>query len=323
MRDTGTVVPLPQSGIPASLQRQGFRLRRFEAFNWGTFHNRVWGLDLGGENTLLTGDIGSGKSTLVDAITTLVVPPQKINYNKAAGAEDRERTARTYVLGEFRKERGDGNLSARPMYLRDANSYSAILGYFFNEELGQPVTLGVVFWMKDAQGQPARMYLVADARLSISEHIANFGTDSSQLRKRLRGTPALEVHDSFPGYSSAYRRRFGIENEQALDLFNQTVSMKSVGNLTDFVREHMLQPFPIDKRIEALVNHFDDLQRAHEAVLKARRQISLLLPLIMDCDERASLVAHTGELRACRDLLHAWFSVSFRQACMNYSVDNC
>ena len=106
MRDTGTVVPLPQSGIQASLQRQGFRLRRFEAFNWGTFHNRVWGLDLGGENTLLTGDIGSGKSTLVDAITTLVVPPQKINYNKAAGAEDRERTARTYVLGEFRKERG-------------------------------------------------------------------------------------------------------------------------------------------------------------------------------------------------------------------------
>lgn len=308
MRDTGTVVPLPQSGIPASLPRQGFRLWRFEAFNWGTFHNRVWGLDLGGENTLLTGDIGSGKSTLVDAITTLVVPPQKINYNKAAGAEDRERTARTYVLGEFRKERGDGNLSARPMYLRDANSYSAILGYFFNEELGQPVTLGVVFWMKDPQGQPARMYLVADARLSISEHIANFGTDISQLRKRFRGTPALEVHDSFPGYSSAYRRRFGIENEQALDLFNQTVSMKSVGNLTDFVREHMLQPFAIDKRIEALVNHFDDLQRAHEAVLKARRQISLLLPLIMDCDERASLVAHTGELRTCRDLLHAWFS---------------
>ena len=170
------------------------------------------------------------------------------------------------------------------------------------------MTLGVVFWMKDPQGQPARMYLVADARLSISEHIANFGTDISQLRKRLRGTPALEVHDSFPGYSSAYRRRFGIEKEQALDLFNQTVSMKSVGNLTDFVREHMLQPFAIDKRIEALVNHFDDLQRAHEAVLKARRQISLLLPLIMDCDERASLVAHTGELRACRDLLHAWFS---------------
>jgi uncharacterized protein YPO0396 len=308
MTDIGTVSPLPQSDVFPSPERQGFRLRRFEIFNWGTFHNRVWGLDLGGENTLLTGDIGSGKSTLVDAITTLLVPPQKINYNKAAGAEERERTARTYVLGQYRKERGDGNLVARPLSLRDYNSYSAILGYFYNDELRQPVTLAVVFWMKDTQGQPTRMYLVADTKLSISEHIANFGQDINNLRKRLRGMRAVEIHDSFPGYSVAYRRRFGIANEQALDLFNQTVSMKSVGNLTDFVRDHMLQPFAIEPRIEALVNHFEDLQRAHEAIVKARRQIGLLLPLVADCDERETLVARVGELRTCRDLLRAWFS---------------
>ena len=28
-----------------------------------------------------------------------------------------------------------------------------------------------------------------------------------------------------------------------MELFHQTVSMKSVGNLTEFVREHMLEPF--------------------------------------------------------------------------------
>ncbi len=76
---------------PPPAQRTGMRLHRCEFFNWGTFHGRVWGLDLGGENTLLTGDIGSGKSTLVDAITTLLVPAQKITYNKAAGAEAKER----------------------------------------------------------------------------------------------------------------------------------------------------------------------------------------------------------------------------------------
>ena len=149
MRDTIQVVPLaPQSGLFASSGREGFRLRRFEVLNWGTFNNRVWNLDLDGENTLLTGDIGSGKSTLVDAITTLLVPPHKINYNKAAGAEDKERTPRTYVLGQYRKKRGDGNLSVRSLALRDHNNYSAILGYFFNEALGQPVTLAVVFWIK-------------------------------------------------------------------------------------------------------------------------------------------------------------------------------
>jgi len=59
-------------------------------FNWGTFDGRIWTLHCDGTNALLTGDIGSGKSTLVDALTTLLVPPQRIIYNKAAGAEARE-----------------------------------------------------------------------------------------------------------------------------------------------------------------------------------------------------------------------------------------
>jgi uncharacterized protein YPO0396 len=87
--------------------RTGFRLHRAEVFNWGTFNRQVWHLEPGGSNCLVTGDIGSGKSTLVDAITTLLVPAQRITYNKAAGAESRERSLRSYVLGHYKSERGD------------------------------------------------------------------------------------------------------------------------------------------------------------------------------------------------------------------------
>lgn len=72
----------------------GFRLIRLEVLNWGTFDTRVWTLQLDGRNGLLTGDIGSGKSTLVDAITTLLVPANRVAYNKAAGADSKERTLR-------------------------------------------------------------------------------------------------------------------------------------------------------------------------------------------------------------------------------------
>lgn len=308
MTDTQVVIPFQQLDASTSAERTGFRLRRFEIFNWGTFHNRVWSLDLGGSNTLLTGDIGSGKSTLVDAITTLLIPPQKVTYNKAAGAEERERSTLAYFLGQYKRERGESGLSARPVVLRDRNSYSVILGHFHNDALKQSVTLATVFWMKDLQGQPARLYVVADTRLSISDHFAGFGSDISNLRKRLRGMTAVEIHESFPPYGTAYRRRFGIEHEQALDLFNQTVSMKSVGNLTDFVRDHMLQPFLVEQRITALVNHFEDLNRAHEAVVKAKDQIERLTPLIADVDERANLAAQAGCLRAAREVLHPWFS---------------
>lgn len=66
-------------------QLAGFRLQRLEVYNWGTFDKKVWIMRPEGRNALLTGDIGSGKSTLVDAVTTLLVPIQKIAYNKAAG----------------------------------------------------------------------------------------------------------------------------------------------------------------------------------------------------------------------------------------------
>ncbi len=61
-------------------ERAGFRLHNIEVYNWGTFNQRVWCFPANGDNALLTGDIGSGKSTLVDAITTLLVPAQKIAY---------------------------------------------------------------------------------------------------------------------------------------------------------------------------------------------------------------------------------------------------
>ncbi|HYG69842.1 MAG TPA: ATP-binding protein, partial [Anaeromyxobacteraceae bacterium] len=57
----------------ASDERTGFRLRRLEVFNWGTFHGRVWQVRADSRNTLVTGEVGSGKSTLVDALTTLLV----------------------------------------------------------------------------------------------------------------------------------------------------------------------------------------------------------------------------------------------------------
>jgi len=285
----------------------GFRLRRLEVYNWGTFDGRVWSLPVDGRNALLTGDIGSGKSTLVDAITTLLVPAQRIAYNKAAGADAKERSLRSYVLGHFKSERNDVTGSAKPVSLRGNNSYSVILGVFHNAGYDQMVTLAQVFWMKDSAGQPARFYVCAERELSIATYFSGFGSDIAQLRKQLRAK-GCEIEDAFPKYGAWFRRRFGIDNDQALELFHQTVSMKSVGNLTDFVRSHMLEPFDVAPRTQALIAHFDDLNRAHEAVLKAQRQAELLMPLVDDCDRHAALAGDLDTLRRCRDALPGRFA---------------
>ena len=281
----------------------GTRLERLEVYNWGTFSGRVWSLDLGGRNTLLTGDIGSGKSTLVDGLTTLLLPATKIAYNKAAGADSKERDLRSYALGFYKAERNETTGVTRPVALRGPGDYSVLLGVFTNRDFDVTVTLAQVFWFKDPQaGQPQRFYLVADGALSISPDFTDFGSDIAALRKRLKSGGA-EVYDHFPEYGRAFRRRLGIESEQAMDLFGQTVSMKAVDDLNGFVRRHMLEPFDARARIADLVSHFDDLVTAHEAVLRAQAQLALLDPLIADLDQHAGLSAGQTDLVAQRDAL--------------------
>ena len=164
------------------------------------------------------------------------------------------------MLGHFKSERNETTGATAPVALRDATKFSVILGVFTNEGYGETVTIAQVFWMPgETAGQPARLYVTADGALSINPHFSDFGTEMTQLRKRLRAHPGVLIHDAFPQYGKDFRRRLGIESEQAMELFHQTVSMKSVGNLTHFVREHMLEPFDAAKGDEGHRRRFEDL----------------------------------------------------------------
>lgn len=286
----------------------GFRLDRFEVLNWGTFDQRVWRIATDGENALLTGDIGSGKSTLVDALTTLLVPAHRIVFNKAAGAETRERSLASYVRGHYKSEKDDERLAAKAVALRGLDSYSVILACFRNEHYNETVTLAQVFWMKDEKGQPERFHLTATSELTIAHDFSGFGEDIKELSRRLRKMPGVSLYDTFPPYGQDFRRRMGLAGEQALELFYQTVSMKAVTNITDFVRHHMLEDPAIAPRIDELCRLFDNLNATHEAVLKAEMQIAKLAPLVDNCDRHEQLSASIGVTERLREALPAWFA---------------
>ena len=286
----------------------GFRLQRLEVLNWGTFDRRVWVIAPDGHNALLTGDIGSGKSTLVDAITTLLVPHHRIVYNKAAGVEARERTLYSYIRGEYKSEKDDLTQAAKAVALRDENSYTVLLAHYHNQGFAQNVTLAQVFWLKDGKRNPERFFVIAQIPLTIVDHFSNFGEDILDLKRRLRRTNHIDVLDNFKDYSSRFRHLFGIQHEQALELFYQTVSMKSVGNLTEFVRNHMLEKYDVESRIDELRRNFDNLNRAHEAVLKAKDQIRQLTPLVADSRRYRTANADIQELHQCREALESYFA---------------
>lgn len=285
----------------------GFRLLRFECLNWGTFSDRVWSVELDGKNGLLSGVNGSGKSTLADGLTTLLYASNRAIYNKAGGAEDaRDRTLYTYVRGKHKNVQDESG--KKEVFLRGKNKYTVLLAHFRNEALGEDVTLAAVFYLVDeTQRSPRRFYTLASRPLGIVADFSGFGGDIAHLKKRLKAQPGVECFDSFRDYSEKSRQRLGL-SAQGVDLFYQTVSLKSINSLTEFVREHMLSAPPVGEQVEQLCESFDNLDRAHTTVVEARRKVDMLLPIETLGERLRDEGARKTELEGARTALAGFFA---------------
>ncbi len=284
----------------------GFRLAHFEWYNWGTYDGDIFSLDLERENALLTGDIGSGKSTVVDALTTLLVPYNRIIYNKAAGAESRERSLYSYIVGEYKSVRDETFGSARAAALRNPDStFTVLLARFENEGYDEQLTLAQFFWIAKATVQ--KFYIVSQGSLEIRRDFFDF-SDIRDLKRRLKKLPHTELFDAFREYSAHFRRIMGIRNEQALHLFYQTVSLKAIGNLTEFIRNHMLEPSSIDDKVDEVCRNFAELTRAHNLILEAQRQIEMLTPVDKESRRFEAMEEEKAKLHAMREVIEPFFA---------------
>ena len=283
---------------------EGFRLERLEIYNWGTFNRRIWSINPAGGTALLTGANGSGKSTLVDALLTLLVPWSKRSYNLASGTEKtRERDERSYILGAWGKQKNLENNQSRPQYLRQNDAHSVLLAVFVNQASGQTVTLAQVLWIEDSV---RKLFIVAPRALSIDEHFRRRGAPT-ELRKQLKDLGA-EVYQEFSAYGRRFRQLMGFRSEKALDLFNQIVSIKEIGGLNSFVREHMLEKTDAQTRIKQLRDNFDNLTRAHDAIQLAERQLAILEPLMQEAQKYDDQQRRINEANRCAELLPVYIA---------------
>jgi uncharacterized protein YPO0396 len=276
----------------------GFRLHRFEVFNWGIFDGAVYAIEPRGQSTLLVGENGSGKSTLVDALLTLLVRPQTRNYNVAAGAMKNERDERTYIRGAFDRTISD---DGRPQiqYLRPgAAHYSALLAVFSNQQTGEWITLCQVLYV-NSDNSVEKIYAYSDAERTILKDLANL-TSGSTLARQLRER-GFETTTSYNQYIQWFQRQTGLKSK-AMDIFNQTVAVKDVQRLDLFIRQHMLEKQPWNERVAKLLTHFNELSEAHRMLVRVRLQNDLLAP-IMQAGERCR--ARVDELDQAKQMLAA------------------
>jgi uncharacterized protein YPO0396 len=280
----------------------GLRLERLEVYNWGTFNEQIWPITPQGGTALLTGANGSGKSSLVDALLTLLVAPGRRNYNQSAGSEKRrERTEKTYVQGAYGKKREEDDDNARIRYLRGKDTYSVLLAVFQNHRYLQTVTLVQVFWWQE--NELRKLYIVAPFALSIKEHFRLSSVDQlTKLRKQLR-TDGASVYDDFSKYHKHFRRLAYLRSDKASDLFNQIVSIKDIESLNGFVRNHMLEKIDVRGDIEDLHNTYRNLNVAYQAIQQAEMQLKILEPLIEDANKYEDLERRIRQAQDCEKVV--------------------
>jgi uncharacterized protein YPO0396 len=284
----------------------GFRLQRFEVLNWGTFDQRPWMLDLQGGIALLTGANGSGKSTKVDGLLTLLVPNKRRNYNQASSSSGKkERDEKSYVQGAYGRTRAEDSYGSKPKLLREKATLSVLLAYFSDRISKQDVTLAQVLWMED--GAVRKFFVIADVELSIATHFAH-STRIADLKKQLKAIGA-ETFEEFVKYSQQFRKRLGLQSEKALDLFNQTVSIKEIGGLNDFVRDHMLEKTDVQTKIRELQESYENLTISHTAIQKARKQLEALLPLTEEEEKYVKLKNDVAILQKFQSLTPIFFAI--------------
>ncbi|MEG4986578.1 SbcC/MukB-like Walker B domain-containing protein [Microcoleus sp. BR0-C5] len=284
--------------------KAGYRLHRLEVLNWGTFKQGT--IAPYGKTSFLTGANGSGKSTLVDGLLTLLVPNGKRNYNLASGSGKRERDEKTYVLGAYSTIKTEDDYKSKPQYLRTKDDYSVLLAYFYNEGYKQNVTLAQVLYVKEGV---EKLFVVAAGELSIAEHFNDFKS-LPELKKKLASFQKVKIEQfhTFADYSKRFRKIFGVESEKAFDLFNQTVSIKEIGKLNDFVRGHMLEKTNVENTIQELIEYYENLTSSHEAMQKAKKQLEVLKPLIADSESYENVKETLDELNKVWPIVPAYFA---------------
>ena len=262
-----------------------WRMNCIEVLNWGTFQGH-WKIPITRQGFLLTGPSGSGKSSLLDAVSTVLVPRGDIRFNAAAqDGTARSRHSRSlvsYIRGAYRRATDVETGEVISTYLRDQATYSAIKLSFSNGVDEAPISLIKLYYLRRGAMQNAdvqeQCIIVRDNR-SLAE-FADFIEAGINVRKLKRSIPEAElITDRHAVFSNRFKRMLQITGDNALKLLHKTQAAKSLGNLDALFREFMLDEPKTFGLANTAKEQFQELSQAHETVVDARQQRDVLLEM--------------------------------------------
>ena len=257
-----------------------YYLSRLQLINWGVFDG-YHSIPFSTGGSLITGASGSGKSSLLDAISLAFLPDHRRNFNAsgdatAAGSASGRRTVGKYVRGAWGEKRDGAGAHRAIMYLRGTGPAWAAIAVTYTSRSGTSITGLVLKWLAAGKMTDAHSsYFIFDGDADIVDVCNDWAAsnyNSATFRDRgWRGGPGEGK------YLATLYSLIGIRgSDAAQQLLGKAKSLKSVGGLAQFVREFMLDEPTSIVGIKDALEQIDPLVEARELLDVARRKRTIL-----------------------------------------------
>jgi uncharacterized protein YPO0396 len=251
-------------------------LTKFKLINWHLFSNQTAFIE---DNTVLTGQNGSGKSTILDAFQYLLLGGRSGAKFNAAADEKNRRDLYSYVRGRI------GAVDKE--FLRQGEVTCHIVLEFFDNFSNQYTLIGVIVELPQGGTQSAnckeRFYILNNQTLEEDIYVDGKYPRTYMDMKRYLQNKSIELKPLDKGiFRQAISEYLGIDASKYAKLLPKALGVKEM-NVNNFIFEFFLDDEPVD--VSSLKNNVSELKKVE---LQIKQDISKLeiLNKIVDSSNR-------------------------------------
>lgn len=238
-------------------------------------------IDFSGKSTIITGDNGTGKSTIIDALQVILIANLKnIKFNSSAHEHKTERNLVTYLRGKIGSSQTQDENEGEFLRNEDFTSYLALEVEIINPKTkkSQYFILGVVFEYLHKYKDESHEFFRIDKH-KLDDSLFFFESDLPRTKDQFfnnlkREGLSYEKYQTIEKYNNDVRHLLGGVKETFFSLLQKGISFSPITNLRKFIYDYILDSHEID--VSMMQDYVEQTNELLESIKTAEQQIEML-----------------------------------------------